>query len=91
MYRTLLLSLMKWKDSKSRKPLIILGARQVGKTYLLNEFGKSKFPKMHSFNFEREPRAAAVFDRDLNPERIIAELSLLSSKKNRTGHRLAFS
>ena len=81
MYRSLLLNLTKWKDSRSRKPLIILGARQVGKTYLLNEFGKSKFPQMHSFNFEREPRAAAVFDRDLNPERIIAELSLLSGKK----------
>ena len=72
--------LTNWKVSKNRKPLIILGARQVGKTYLVQEFGKTAFSVTHVFNFEQEPRAAAVFDRDLVPQRIVAELSLLTGR-----------
>jgi len=80
MLRSAQSDLAAWKHSKNRKPLIILGARQVGKTYLVQEFGTSSFRRIHSFNFEREPRAAEVFERDLVPQRILTELSLLSGK-----------
>lgn len=55
MIRCALLELQYWKLSKYRKPLIILGARQVGKTYLAKEFGAKEFRSTHAFNFELEP------------------------------------
>lgn len=82
--------LLLWKDSKPRKPLILSGARQVGKSYLVNEFGVSSFRQIHSFNFEREPRAAAIFERDLVPQRILGELALLSGRQIQAGSDLLF-
>jgi uncharacterized protein len=75
MIRDALLDLAKWKASKIRKPLIILGARQVGKTYLAKEFADRAFQTAHNFNFELEPDLKALFDRDLTPQRILQELS----------------
>lgn len=55
MIRRAMLELQNWKLSRYRKPLIILGARQVGKTYLAKEFGAKEFRSTHAFNFELEP------------------------------------
>ncbi len=55
MKRTLYKSLLKWKTSKNRRPLLIRGARQVGKTFIVNEFGQNEFKSLISLNFERNP------------------------------------
>jgi uncharacterized protein len=74
MKRTAIESLHRWKASANRKPLILRGARQVGKTYILKEFGASAFPHAHYVNFEKDERAGRIFERDLNPVRILEEL-----------------
>lgn len=76
MKRLILKNLEVWKTSKSRKPLIVDGVRQVGKTYILMEFG-NQFSRCHYFNFEKERYLSKVFDSDLNPDRIVKELSLV--------------
>lgn len=67
--------LIAWKNSKKRKPLIIKGVRQCGKTYLLKQFGKDHFRKCHYFNFEKEPSLAKIFKEDLTPHKILESLS----------------
>lgn len=67
--------LTRWVDQTNRKPLILNGVRQVGKTYLLREFGAKKFPQVHYLNFEKQQELATVFAANLNPHRIINELS----------------
>lgn len=81
MERLLLEELKKWKEKPSRKPLVLQGARQVGKTWLLKEFGKRCFDDVCYVNFERTSPINDVFDGDLTPQRLITQLSLLSGKK----------
>ena len=69
-------SLLNWKNQPNSKPLIIRGARQVGKTYLLKQFGANHFPSVHYINFEKESHLAQIFAQNLEPKRIISELSL---------------
>lgn len=71
-------TLLEWKDSPNRKPLIIQGARQVGKTFLMKQFGEGEFRHVAYFNFESQPSLAKVFEYDLSPETIIKGLRLLS-------------
>jgi len=66
--------LIRWKDKKPRKPLVLRGARQVGKTYTLKMFGEAAFPHCHYFNFEEDERLGKIFEKDLRPERILTEL-----------------
>jgi predicted AAA+ superfamily ATPase len=61
MYRVAIKQLIKWKLSSNRKPLIILGARQVGKTWLLKEFGNTEYKQMVYVNFEEERRMRDLF------------------------------
>ncbi len=75
MKRQLMERLLKWKNEKNRKPLLLKGVRQVGKTYLLKEFGRLHFPQCHYFNFEKQPGLAKIFEKDLNPQRILDQLS----------------
>ena len=63
-----------WKSSANRKPLILRGARQVGKTYILKEFGIVAFPRCHYVNFEGDERLGRIFEQDLKPDRILDEL-----------------
>jgi len=79
MYRKIMEQLKKWKISTSRKPLIMYGARQIGKTYSLLEFGQSEYDNVAYYNFENSSEIISVFEKDLNPERIINELSILKS------------
>lgn len=71
-------TLLEWKNSPKRKPLIIQGARQVGKTFLMKQFGEEEFQYVAYFNFESHPALAKVFDYDLSPETIVKSLRLLS-------------
>jgi len=73
--------LLKWRNAKNRLPLIVHGARQVGKTYSILWFGKQNYQKVHYFNFESNERLKAIFDKDLSPERIVSELSIFSGSK----------
>ena len=80
MKRILTDKLSEWKADRSRKPLIVKGVRQCGKTYLLKEFGENYYEDYAYFNFEGNETLQKVFDRDLNPERIITELSVIRKK-----------
>ena len=75
-YRNKIKDLENWKDSKLRKPLILQGARQVGKTFLLKEFGKQHFSKFHYFNFEEDRGLESIFTENLKVDRIIDDLGL---------------
>ncbi len=76
MYRTLMEELKLWRTLPERSPLILRGARQVGKTYLVKEFGKECFENIIEINFEKNPSAIRYFDGDLDPARIIRTLSI---------------
>lgn len=71
--------LQEWKNSPYRKPLLLRGARQVGKTYLARTFGK-QFDNFVEINFESDKEVHSIFSKDLNPERIIRDLSLIVNK-----------
>lgn len=74
MKRTITNLLNRWKTSVNRKPLILRGARQVGKTYSLKEFGVAAFPRYHYVNFEKDEALGRIFEQDLKPDRILDEL-----------------
>ena len=75
MDRFALEKLKQWKEKKNRKPLIIRGARQVGKTWLMKEFGRTCFKKMAYVNFDSNTRMCQVFEGDINIERLILAIS----------------
>ena len=81
MYRTAIETLLKWKESKYRKPLIIEGARQVGKTWLMKEFGKIAYENVVYINFDSNARMAELFTNDLNIERILLGLEIYMEQK----------
>lgn len=81
MRRTYLEKLIHWKNKSDRKPLILKGVRQVGKTYLLQHFGKEHFPAFHYLNFEKGGQLAKIFEPDLDPQRIVNEIELYLSRK----------
>lgn len=81
MYRYAIEELYKWKEKKNRKPLIIEGARQVGKTWLMKEFGEKAYSHTVYINFDSNSTMAELFSTDLNIERIITGLELYSSQK----------
>ena len=77
MQRFLMQDLVKWKNSSYRKPLILQGVRQCGKTYLLKKFASLHYQDLAYFNFEGNPAIAELFESNLEPERIITELGVL--------------
>ena len=81
MYRTAIEKLLKWKKSKYRKPLIIEGARQVGKTWLMQEFGKQEYDNTIYINFDSNPSMVELFAYDLNIDRLIMGLELFAGRK----------
>ena len=90
MVRDLYSKLLRWKDSPSRKPLVIQGARQVGKTFLVKEFGEKEFEHMIVLNCDKDPRIAEIFDHGFRVERIISDIEILSSQKVIPGKTLIF-
>lgn len=81
MERKILNDLCKWKDSKRRKPLVLRGARQVGKTWVLQEFGKRYFSDYLYINFERQEEFKQFFQLTKDVHRILQNLSMASGKK----------
>ena len=82
MERSALKELMSWKNKKNRKPLLVTGVRQCGKTYLIKEFGKNEFSDMAYFNFDGNEGLHAIFDYDFDTVRIIDELgSIVRGKR----------
>ena len=81
MYRIAIEKLLKWKQSKRRKPLIIEGARQVGKTWLMKEFGKKEYTDTIYINFDSNSRMAELFASDLDTDRLIMGLELYVGHK----------
>lgn len=75
MKRKITQALASWKARKHHKPLLIHGARQVGKTYAALSFGKSAYQNVVYLNFEGNPELAQIFERNLDPARLLAELS----------------
>lgn len=81
MYRYAIENLDKWKNSKNRKPLIIEGARQVGKTWIMKKFGEKSYNRTAYINFDSNAQMAELFSADLNVERIIMGLELYAGHK----------
>jgi len=82
MKRLLYKKLLKWKDDSHKKPLILLGTRQVGKTYLLKTFGKKEYNKSFHFDFDREREILIpIFEKSIAPIKIINNLSILRNQK----------
>lgn len=81
MQRIIIEKLVVWKNSPDRKPLIIQGARQVGKTWLMNEFGKREFKQVVYLNFEGSERLRNIFNIDFNIDRIISVIEIETGQK----------
>ena len=76
MKRSLMKELKKWKKKPDRKPLLIQGARQVGKTWLIKEFGKTMYEHMIYLNFEEQPDLQKLFEKSLSAQYLIEQISL---------------
>jgi predicted AAA+ superfamily ATPase len=76
MKRAEITTLIKWKNSKTRKPLLIRGARQVGKTWLMKTFGQEEYNQFAYVNFEQNKRLKSIFEDDFDIERIIIALQI---------------
>lgn len=81
MKRNALKALMKWKSSEDRKPMVLKGARQVGKTWLMKEFGRIAYDSFVYFNFDEEDELKSIFEVNKNPQRIVELLSLIAGEK----------
>lgn len=88
MKRSALSQLIAWKNNPERKPLIIRGARQVGKTWLMKEFGQSCYERFAYFNFDEEDALKSVFETNKNPQRIVELLSMIAGEKILPGETL---
>ncbi|NOX16986.1 MAG: ATP-binding protein [Chlorobi bacterium] len=74
--------LIEWSDNLRRKPLLLRGARQVGKTFTIKEFGQKRFPgKIHTVDLEKHPEWHSIFEKNLDPFRIISDLEIALNKK----------
>lgn len=80
MKRDIYQNLVQWKTSQRRKPLLLKGARQTGKTFILKEFGQREYRNVHYFNFEEDSQLTHFFDKDIRPGRIITDLSDYSNQ-----------
>ena len=76
MYRIAIEDLKRWKESSNRKPLIIRGARQVGKTWIMKKFGETCYEKLVYINFDNNERMESIFKGDLNIDKLIAGLQI---------------
>jgi hypothetical protein len=89
--RLIIKELVEWKAKPNRKPLIIRGARQVGKSYIVRSFGEKYFKgRIHIVDFERDPSFVKVFEQDLNPKRILAEFEFLLNTSIDLSNELLF-
>ena len=80
MYRKIMGFLKEWKESEHRKPLILQGARQVGKTYSILEFGRTDYENVAYFNFETNPKLGDTFEENISPDYLIPILSHIAGQ-----------
>ena len=80
MYRKIFEYLKKWKNNLYRKPLILQGARQVGKTYAILNFGKNEYENIVYFNFETNPKLKETFEESIEPNYLLPILSRLAEQ-----------
>ena len=90
MQRDLYSRLLDWKEKNDRKPLVLKGARQVGKTYIVNQFGKKEFDDCVIINCDKDERVAGIFSRGFRTDRIISDIEILSGRKIIPGKTLIF-
>ena len=90
MQREIINDLIKWKDAKNRKPLIIHGARQVGKTYIIKQFGKEYFDNLVYVNFETNKQLSSQIEESIDAKYIINKLELFYGEKIIPGKTLIF-
>ena len=69
--------LVQWKNDEERKPMVLKGARQVGKTWIMKEFGRQYYESYVYFNFDEEEELKSIFETNKNPYRIIELLSII--------------
>ena len=81
MERQAMAQLEAWRVKPARKPLVVRGVRQCGKTWLLRDFGRQHYSEQVYLNFEKEPALAGLFEQDLDPRRIIQEISILRGQR----------
>ena len=86
--RNAIQDLINWKSSEERKPMVLKGARQVGKTWLMKEFGQNYYESYVYFNFDEEDELKSIFETNKNPQRIIELLSMIDGKKILPGETL---
>lgn len=89
MKRDIYSALLSWKAAKNRQPLLIRGARQTGKTYIINEFGQTEYKSLITLNFERNPEYKDIFS-TFDPQEILERISLYTGKKIESGETLLF-
>ena len=80
MYRKIMDFLEEWKNEEHRKPLILQGARQVGKTYAILEFGRTHYENVAYFNFETNPKLNETFEENISPDYLIPILSHIAGQ-----------
>ena len=90
MYREILEDLKEWKDKPGRKPLLMTGVRQCGKTYIIEEFARENFKSYVRINFEESEKLSAIFDYDFDVRRIVAELEMNCRTKIVPGETCVF-
>ena len=88
MKRNAINALIQWKSSEDRKPMVLKGARQVGKTWLMKEFGQSCYQHTIYFNFDEEDELKPIFETNKSPQRIIELLSMIAGEKILPGETL---
>ena len=88
MKRNAMRDLVQWKESEDRKPMVLKGARQVGKTWLMKEFGSNYYQNYVYFNFDEEDELKSIFEKKKNPQRIIELLSMIADEKILPGDTL---
>ena len=88
MRRKIYSRLLEWKNSKDRRPLMLLGARQVGKTWIMQHFGEQEYSKLVYVNCDDEPRMKQIFDLDYDIERILTTLQAITGQKATPGDTL---
>ena len=90
MYRDILVDLAEWKNHPRRKPLVLTGVRQCGKTYVVGAFARENFDSYVVLNFEETAAASAIFDYDFDVYRIVSEIEFLTKQKITSGKTLLF-
>ena len=81
MKRNAMQDLVQWKNDEERKPMVLKGARQVGKTWIMKEFGRQYYENYVYFNFDEEEELKSIFETNKNPHRIVELLSMIAEVK----------